>query len=100
MPFVLYTAFRYPIQRAIRKLGPIGCQWTYPEFSSSRSQDLEEMYHDAAQFYFGFSDAFCSDIHTVSPQSHMYLLPSFRVHDIDTNDDWRRAELFFKALNK
>lgn len=100
-PFVFSaTTFNYPIQRAIRKLKSNGVEWIYPEYRCSRTQDLEVTYHDAAQFYFGSSHAFCSSLETVSPQSQMYLLPSFRVHDIDTIEDWQRAELFFNALNK
>ena len=100
-PFVFSaSSFRYPTQRAIRKLKSNGVEWVYPEYRSSRSQDLEETYHDAAQFYFGLSHAFCSNLDTVSPQSQMYILPNFRVHDIDTIEDWQRAELFFNVLNK
>jgi N-acylneuraminate cytidylyltransferase len=91
------TSFPYPIQRAL-KLGPEGVEMFYPEHLNTRSQDLEEAYHDAGQFYWGKSAAFLNNIPTFSPGSQPILLPRYLVHDIDTLEDWERAEIFHKAL--
>ncbi len=90
--------YPYPIQRALRISGEQRVEMLSPELVSTRSQDLEEMYHDAGQFYWGTADAWRSGRPILSPQSAPYLLPAYRVQDIDTNDDWARAEYMFDAI--
>ena len=70
----------------------------YPEHLLSRSQDLEEAFHDAGQFYWGKSDAFLNDIPIFSEKSFAVLIPREQVQDIDTLEDWSVAERLF-ALN-
>ncbi len=52
------TSFPFPIKRGIRinKLGEV--EALHPEHFFTRSQDLEETYHDAGQFYWGKPEAF------------------------------------------
>ena len=69
-----------------------------PSFFECRSQDLEMAYHDAAQFYWGKPDAWIKKSKIFTPNSIPIILPNFRVHDIDTEEDWLRAELMFKCL--
>jgi pseudaminic acid cytidylyltransferase len=92
------TSFPFPIQRAVRinKAGFV--EVIYPENIFKRSQDLEETYHDAGQFYWGKTVAFLNDIVTYSTESVPIILPRYLVHDIDTPEDWQRAELIFTAL--
>ena len=92
------TEFSYPVQRALKidKDGLVS--WAYPEAGGSRSQDLEPLYHDAGQFYWGKADAFLSGIPTVSSRSEGYLIPHYRVQDIDTDNDWTRAEHIFSSV--
>lgn len=97
--FVL-TASRYgsPIQRALR-INPedgLARMWQ-PEHFSERSQDLEEGFHDAGQFYWGRPQAWLS-ASNLFDGSKLLLLPRWRVQDIDTEDDWHRAELMYQAL--
>lgn len=89
------TRFPFPIQRAIKldKLG--GVSMFYPEYQLTRSQDLEEAYHDAGQFYWGRASAWLNKAPIFSAHSQVVLLPSHRVQDIDTPDDWLRAEKLF-----
>ena len=97
--FVFTAAtFAYPIQRAFRRTATGGLERIQPEHRSTRSQDLEEAFHDAGQFYWGLSQAFLDERDTVSEQSRALMLPRFRVHDIDTEEDWLRAETVFSAL--
>lgn len=92
------TSFAFPIQRAI-KLDPDGrVEMFQPEHFSSRSQDLEEAYHDAGQFYWGYASSWLGDQVTFGPRSRAVVLPRHRVQDIDTLEDWTRAEWLFKAL--
>ncbi|MNY72115.1 hypothetical protein D3C86_2106000 [compost metagenome] len=69
-----------------------------PEHFNARSQDLEEAYHDAGQFYWGRADAWLQGRMIFSPGSMPVALPRHRVQDIDTPEDWVRAEWLFKAM--
>lgn len=92
------TRFQYPIQRAL-KLTDAGCVAMFqPEHRLTRSQDLEEAYHDAGQFYWGRAKAFLEDYDTFSSNASPVILPNWRVYDIDTEDDWTRAELAFQSI--
>jgi pseudaminic acid cytidylyltransferase len=93
------TSFPFPIQRAIRINGKGEVEAFWPEHIKTRSQDLEEAYHDAGQFYWGRSQAFLNDEVTFSKISIPVILPRYLVQDIDTMEDWHRAELLFKAIN-
>jgi pseudaminic acid cytidylyltransferase len=86
------TTFPAPIQRALRRLPDGSCEMLEPEHRLTRSQDLEEAYHDAGQFYWGTRDAWLSDIPTFGRQSRLFVLPRWRVQDIDTPEDWQQAE--------
>lgn len=92
------TRFSFPIQRAIRINKEGAVEAFYPEFVPVRSQDLEEAYHDAGQFYWGRAEAFMNDVVTFSPASLPVILPRYLVQDIDTEEDWRQAELMYAAL--
>jgi len=97
--YVFTTAsFPAPIQRAFRRTSSGGAEMFWPEHRGTRSQDLEPAYHDAGQFYFGRRDAWVEARPIFSPASRMLELPRFRVQDIDTEEDWRRAELLFRIL--
>lgn len=91
--------FSYPIQRAFRFLENGGLERTNPEHRNTRSQDLERTFHDAGQFYWGKTQAFLDNLDSVSENSTAYVLPSFAVQDIDTEQDWIRAELMRKSLD-
>ena len=92
------TSFPFPIQRAIRFNAQERVEMLQPEHLNSRSQDLEEAYHDAGQFYWGTAIAFLNGKPFFSPQSKAILLPRKRVQDIDTPEDWELAEALYKAL--
>lgn len=92
------TTFSFPIQRAFRRLPSGGLEMFYSEFRKARSQDLEPAYHDAGQFYWGRSQAFLEGRDSISKNSRAFVLPRYRVHDIDTEEDWKRAETMFSAL--
>jgi pseudaminic acid cytidylyltransferase len=92
------TSFPFPIQRAI-SLGKDGSvSMFYPEHANTRSQDLEEAYHDAGQFYWGKASAFLTGKAIFSEHSKVVILPRKRVQDIDTFEDWELAESLFSVL--
>ncbi|MCX2497453.1 pseudaminic acid cytidylyltransferase [Plesiomonas shigelloides] len=94
------TSFPFPIQRAI-KLDKQGAVSMFaPENEMVRSQDLQESYHDAGQFYWGKVNSFLEKKSFFSPHSRVVLLPRNRVQDIDTTEDWEFAENLYEILNK
>lgn len=90
------TSFAFPIQRALKKQNG-GVVPFYPDDIPKRSQDLDEAYHDAGQFYWGRSEAFLARKATFSETSIPIVLPRHLVQDIDTLEDWTRAELMYDA---
>ena len=94
--FVFSAAtYTFPIQRALRFEPGGGVALYQPEHITTRSQDLEEAFHDAGQFYWGRREAFLSGHPMFSAQSRPYFLPRSRVQDIDTPEDWDVAERLF-----
>lgn len=91
------TSYPFPIQRAVRLKGG-GLEMFDPTQYATRSQDLEHAYHDAGQFYWGKSRAWREGSETFGPDTIPLLLPRWRVQDIDTEEDWSRAEAMFRAL--
>ena len=69
-----------------------------PKHFNTRSQDLEEVYHDAGQFYWGRAEAWKEGRIIFASGSLPVLLPRHRVQDIDTAEDWERAQFMFQAL--
>lgn len=92
------TSYAFPIQRALQLTTAGRVRMFYPEHFNTRSQDLQEAYHDAGQFYWGSADAWLANRPIFSENSVPVLLPRHRVQDIDTQEDWERAELMFRVL--
>jgi N-acylneuraminate cytidylyltransferase len=92
------TSFPFPIQRAIRLTADGGVEPIQPECIPKRSQDLEEAYHDAGQFYWGRTEAFLKGLPIFSRHAIPIILPRHRVQDIDTPEDWLRAEFLHRAI--
>jgi N-acylneuraminate cytidylyltransferase len=89
--------YRYPIQRALRLRVDDTCEMLWPENFSRRSQDLETVFHDAGQFYFGTRQAWLEERPIFGPRSRAFPVPHTSVQDIDTPEDWERAEAIFAA---
>ena len=94
------TSFAFPIQRAIKITAENRIEMFYPEHFETRSQDLEESYHDAGQFYWGKAEAFKQQKPLFSKSATPYILPQHLVQDIDTMEDWKKAELTYKIIQK
>lgn len=87
--------FDYPPQRAyIVKNGYL--EYEFPEFATSRSQDLEAIYHDCGQVYLYNIEAFYNKKSTIIDRSIPLVIENSFVQDIDTLDDWRLAELKYR----
>lgn len=94
------TTYAYPIQRSIRIKEDNKIEMFWPEHFHSRSQDLEKAWHDAGQFYWGNTIAWLENKSIIGNNSAPIFLPRYRVQDIDTLEDWERAEWMFQAIYK
>ena len=94
------TSYAFTIQRAICITPENRVKMFHPEHFNSRSQDLEEAWHDAGQFYWGRAEAWLAGKPAFSSDTAPVILPRHRVQDIDTAEDWIRAELMFNALRQ
>lgn len=94
------TAYSFPIQRAVKLNEKGRVEMFFPEHFLTRSQDLEESYHDAGQFYWGLVNAWKQAQPIFSSESELYRLPGYLVQDIDTPEDWVRTELMHKVLSQ
>jgi pseudaminic acid cytidylyltransferase len=92
------TEYAHPIQRAMRQMPNDTMQFYSPQFEFTRTQDLEKSYHDAGQFYWGTASAWLENkkMHT---DGIGMPIPNWRVVDIDSEDDWKRATIIFESLN-
>ena len=98
--FVLpVTSYAFPVQRAlVIDESTKFLEMREPAEFASRSQDLKESFHDAGQFCWGSAEAWISGETPFQRKTLPYNLPRSRVQDIDTNEDWEKAELLHKAL--
>ena len=96
---VSVTTYSYPIYRSLilDERGRLRMQW--PEYIKTRSQDLPVVYHDAGQFYWADVKKYLSEKKLYSNDAIPVIIPRYLVQDIDTEEDWQRAELMYKALN-
>lgn len=96
--FVLpVTTFAFPVQRALCRDASGHLAPMYPEHALTRSQDLDEGWHDAGQFYWALAGHWRS-ARSVFDDAHGLAVPRHRVQDIDTPEDWMRAEAMKRAL--
>jgi len=92
------TTFASPIQRALRQDAAGGLTMFDQGMYQTRSQDLEEAWHDVGQFYWATPDAWRSDTKPYEAPTRALVLPRHRVQDIDTPEDWARAERIVQAF--
>jgi len=93
------TSMPFPIQRTF-KLNENGrCEMFTPEHFLTRSQDLDEAYQDAGQFYWTKLGEKSQEI-MFGKDSIPIILPRHLVQDIDTLEDWQRAEHMYKSLHQ
>ena len=97
MPVV---AFSFPPQRCmvLNENGELRMKW--PEYATTRSQDLEPYYHDCGQFYCCKADLFMEYKTTDLPNMVPMIMSELEVQDIDNPDDWEIAELKYRKMMK
>ncbi|AGR78433.1 CMP-pseudaminic acid synthetase [Aliarcobacter butzleri 7h1h] len=93
------TSMPFPIQRTFKITQNERCEMFWPENFHTRSQDLEEAFQDAGQFYWTNLNIKSNEI-IFSKDSIPIILPRYLVQDIDTLEDWQRAEFMYEAIKK
>jgi len=98
------TSMPFPIQRTFKLNEDGRCEMFMPEHYLTRSQDLEEAYQDAGQFYWTNialeKESRKNDLILFSEISIPIILPKYLVQDIDTLEDWTRAEVMYKVIKE
>lgn len=94
------TDFAAPIFRSFKQTPEGGLEMFFPEYFATRSQDLPVALHDAGQFYWGRPAAWIEGRRVFDQRSKPIIIPRWRVQDIDTEEDWARAELIHAVLDK
>jgi pseudaminic acid cytidylyltransferase len=92
------TDYAAPIFRSFQQTKNGGIEMFYPEHVNTRSQDLPNALHDAGQFYWGRPASWIGKKPDFNANSTVVLIPRWRVQDIDTLDDWVRAEIMKKTI--
>lgn len=87
------TDFAAPIFRSFKQTAEGGLEMFFPEYFATRSQDLPVALHDAGQFYWGRPAAWLEGRRIFDRRSKPVMIPRWRVQDIDTPEDWVRAEI-------
>lgn len=90
--------FAAAIQRALRRSSDGSTAPFHPEHQLTRTQDLEPAFHDAGQFYWGHASTWLSGL-SIHDHACSVVLPPWRAVDIDTPDDWTRAEALYAAVH-
>lgn len=96
----IFTAVKYdhPIYRSFfKKKGSL-----YTVFANNqkkRTQDLNDTFYDAAQFYIGWRNSWLKKKKIFSGKTDFIEIPRLRSQDIDNLNDWKNAEILWKLNN-
>tara|TARA_B100000242_G_scaffold17275_1_gene10582 strand:+ start:23000 stop:23719 length:720 start_codon:yes stop_codon:yes gene_type:complete len=97
-PVVKYS---YPIWRSLRKnVSSNNFEMVWPEHINTRSQDLEQIYHDAGMFYFLNTVSFLKKRSVFLQNNGCILTAPWFIQDIDDEEDWEHAEIKYNLLEK
>ena len=94
------TNFSYPIFRSFENLPDGGLKMIFPEHYNSRSQDLPEVYHDAGLFYWAKPETWKKKPEKYGKKNSIIKIPNYRIQDIDTLDDWKKAEIIYEIIDR
>lgn len=91
------VAYSYPVQRGLEVIEN-KVRLMFPEYRDARSQDLSSIYHDAGQFYIARVDSFFRANELWTDNTGGLILSELEVQDLDTETDWKLAEMKFQLL--
>ena len=75
-------------------------EYKWPEYAMTRSQDLEEIYHDCGQFYAFQVASFIRERKLVTDNTAGIVISELEVQDIDNEVDWELAEAKYRLLKE
>ncbi len=91
--------YGHPIQRALQIDGGF-ISMIDKNNLAVRTQDLQPRYHDAGQFYWLTSKSLLADKKLITDRSVGLVINDFEAQDIDTETDWKLAELKYEFLKQ
>lgn len=95
------TTFPFPIFRSVRINEQGALEFIFPEKSLTRTQDLEEAFHDAGQFYWWDCETLMATEQISRLQQvnrYPLVIPRNQVQDLDTLEDWKVAEGLYSSF--
>lgn len=93
------TEFSFPPLRGmVMAENRVAYKWE--EFSMTRSQDLEKIYHDVGQFYVLNVNKFKETKKLVTQNTGAVIIDELEMQDIDNEVDWKLAELKYQLLKE
>ena len=93
--------YSYPIWRSLKKNTKMdNFEMVWPENLNTRSQDLEEIYHDAGMFYFLNTSIFLEKKSVFLKNNGCIVADPWFIQDIDSEEDWEYAELKYEMLKQ
>lgn len=94
------TEYASSIYRSLKINKNGGMSMLYPDNAETRTQDLPAAFHDVAQFYWGKLESWLVEPEDFYEDAKPIIIPRWRVQDIDTLDDFRRAEIIAASILK
>jgi pseudaminic acid cytidylyltransferase len=89
--------YPHPIHRAMRLTPENQIHLINSSSEKTRTQDITPAYHDVGQFYWGAKETWLK-VSQMHSNAYGHVIPNWRAIDIDSDDDWNRAEIIFNAL--
>lgn len=88
--------FSYPILRSLKFDNDNHLVMNWPQYLNYNTQDLSKSYHDSGMFYWVDYKNFIKERNLFSNNGTGIILDEMEVQDIDSNADWKLAELKYK----
>jgi N-acylneuraminate cytidylyltransferase len=92
--------YGYPILRALQRDDKGMVSYMWPENATKRSQDLDQSYHDAGQFYWFNTSRFLNSGQLITKKSGAMEISELQMQDIDNEIDWKIAEIKYGLFQK
>jgi len=90
--------FGYPIFRALKNNETGNLEMVWKEHQNTRSQDLPKTFHDAGQVYWIKTQSLLTQKTLFTKNAKGFELKKSDAVDIDTEEDWKTAELFYQLI--
>ena len=90
--------FSYTVWRGFKVDSNGKADLVWPEFLNYRSQDLEEIFHDAGQWYWLTVNSLRTNKKIFTENTSSLILSPIEAQDIDNMSDWKIAEMKYAYL--